>query len=190
LNIGFVPLLDAAPLIAAFELGYFADEGLSVVLERQIGWGNVRDKLTFGSLLASHALLGMPAASVLQQPRYPEPLVAILSLGSGGSAISVSQPLFDAGVQSGDALAAWVMRLARGHMPPLLAHVFDCSTHHYLLRDWLSKAQIDPDRYVRLCVLPPPQMVRQTANGYIDCFCVGEPWNTMLCRRILTKFWR
>src|SRR4051812_68010 len=48
LKIGFVPLIDAGPLIAAQELGYFAEEGLGVSLHRQIGWANIRDKLSFG----------------------------------------------------------------------------------------------------------------------------------------------
>ena len=65
-----MPLLDAAPLLLAHELGYFADEGLHVTLERQIGWGNVRDKLVYGHLHASHALVGMPPASVLGRDRY------------------------------------------------------------------------------------------------------------------------
>src|SRR3954467_14658770 len=66
IRLGFVALIDAAPLIVAHECGYFSDEGLHVSLERQIGWANVRDKLAFGHLDASHALLGLPLASVLQ----------------------------------------------------------------------------------------------------------------------------
>jgi nitrate/nitrite transport system substrate-binding protein len=190
LKIGFVPLLDAAPIIAALELGFFEDEGLSVVLERQIGWGNVRDKLTFGQLHASHALLGMPAASVLRRPRFPEPLVGLLSLGFGGNAITISRRLFDAGVSSTASLARWIRQLPRGHEAILLAHVFDCSTHHYLLREWLSSGGVQFDQPLRMCVLPPPQMVRQLTNGYIDGFCAGEPWNTLAelqgCGRILT----
>ena len=62
-HLGFIPLLDAAPLILAAELGYFADEGLQVALHRQVGWGNVRDKLVYGQLHASHALVGMPPAA-------------------------------------------------------------------------------------------------------------------------------
>ena len=68
------PPATAAPLIAAQELGYFADEGLHVVLQRQIGWGNVRDKLTFGELHASHALLAMAPLSVLGREQFAEPL--------------------------------------------------------------------------------------------------------------------
>src|SRR5262245_22354936 len=73
LRIGFVPLIDASPIIAAAELGFFNDEGLSVELERQIGWGNVRDKLTFGHLDASHALVGMPLASALGWDWFAQP---------------------------------------------------------------------------------------------------------------------
>jgi len=178
LRIGFVPLLDAAPIIAAQELGYFADEGLRVVLERQIGWGNVRDKLTFGHLQASHALLGMPALSVMGGERFLEPLSTIISLGFGGNAISLGRRLTDKGIDSAGALAGWLKHRGASEAAPRFAHVFGCSTHQYLLRQWLEAAGINPDRDVQLCVLPPPQMAGQMAKGYLDGFCVGEPWNT------------
>jgi two-component system, oxyanion-binding sensor len=177
LRVGFVPLVDAAPLIAARELGYFADEGLDVSLHRQIGWGNVRDKLTFGQLDASHALLGMAPLSVLGTEAFAEPLVAIAAMGSGGNAITISRRWASAGVTSAEALARLLER--RQGRPLVFAHVFSCSTHHYLLRDWLAGAGIDPDDDVHLCVLPPPQMVQQMAEGFLDGFCVGEPWNVL-----------
>jgi nitrate/nitrite transport system substrate-binding protein len=176
-NVGFVPLFDAAPLIVALEMGYFADEHLRVVLHRQIGWGNVRDKLTFGQLDASHALLGMPPLSVLGKDLFVEPLVAIVALGTGGNAITISRRLAETGVNSAATLAK-ISRQRHGG-PLVLAHVFSCSTHHYLLRQWLAGAGIDPEKDVRLCVLPPPQMVRQLAKGLLDGFCVGEPWNLL-----------
>ena len=177
INVGFVPLIDAAPLIAAFELGYFAEEGLDVSLCRQIGWGNVRDKLTFGQLNASHALLGMAPLSVMGAQQFAEPLVAIASLGAGGNAITLGRKLTSIGVTSAAALARLIER--RQGKPLVFAHVFSCSTHHYLLRDWLAGAGIDPDAHVELCVLPPPQMVRQLSEGLLDGYCVGEPWNTL-----------
>jgi ABC-type nitrate/sulfonate/bicarbonate transport system substrate-binding protein len=174
LRVGFVPLIDAAPLIAAREMGHFADERVDVSLHRQIGWGNVRDKLTFGHLHASHALLGMAPLSVLGTEQFVEPLVAIAGLSAGGNAIALSRRLVAMGVTSPDALARLVRQ--RQGKPLVFAHVFSCSTHHYLLRDWLGSAGIDPDADVHLCVLPPPQMVRQMAEGFLDGFCVGEPW--------------
>lgn len=183
-HLGFVPLLDAAPLILAAELGYFADEGLQVALHRQIGWGNVRDKLVYGQLHASHALVGMPPVSVLGHDRFPEPVTAVMSLGTGGNAITLGPRLTEAGVDGAAALSRWITARRRGHSAhgqdgrPVFGHVFSCSMHHYLLREWLAGAGVDPDKDVRLIVLPPPQMTRQVRGGTIDGFCVGEPWNT------------
>ena len=171
IRVGFVPLLDAAPLVVALELGYFADEGLKVTLHRQVGWGNVRDKLVYGQLHASHALMGMPPASLLGRDRFAEPVVAVTGLGTGGNGITLSRRLTDAGVRSAASLAQWAgKRFAGPSEPPTLAHVFGCSMHHYLLRDWLAAGGVDPDRDVRLCVLPPPQMNSHLAGGHLDGF--------------------
>lgn len=178
IRVGFVPLIDAAPLIVARELGFFSDEGLRVTLERQLGWANVRDKLTYGHLQASHSLLGIPVASALRIDWYGEPLVSVVSLGSGGDAITLSRRLVESGVKS----AATLARRAHdrhAERPLILAHVFGCSMHHYLLREWLASADVNPDTDVRLCVVPPPQMTEQMLHGHLDGFCVGEPWNTM-----------
>ena len=181
LQIGFVPLIDAAPLIAAQVLGYFADEGLTVTLDRQIGWGNIRDKLTFGQLQAAHALLGMPLYSALGREWFSEPLLAVMNLGCGADAITFSQRLIGAGITGANSLAAW-RRRSRGDMPQAIAHVFDCSVHHYLLRMWLAAGEVDVERDARLCVLPPPQVARHMAKGYLDGFCCGEPWNSLAAR--------
>ncbi|MDP9173245.1 MAG: ABC transporter substrate-binding protein [Planctomycetota bacterium] len=176
-NVGFVSLIDAAPIIVALELGYFVDEAIEVALHRQIGWGNVRDKLTFGHLDASHALLGMAPLSVLGKDMFGEPLVAIASLGKGGNAITLRRRLIDIGITSPAALQRHIQR--RDGKPLVFAHVFSCSTHHYLLRDWLSSAGIRPDKDIHLCALPPSQMVRQLGKGLLDGFCVGEPWGVV-----------
>jgi ABC-type nitrate/sulfonate/bicarbonate transport system substrate-binding protein len=178
LRIGFIDLIDAAPLIVAFEHGFFANEGLAVVLERQLGWGNVRDRLTFGQLDAAHALLGMPLFSRIARDWFMEPLVALMNLGSGGNAITLSRRLIDAGVRSPASLAQY-MRNDPRHEVLAFAHVFSCSMHHYLLRDWLAAGEIDPDRDVRLRVFPPNQLAGHLKSGFVEGFCVGEPWNTL-----------
>ena len=76
------------------------------------------------------------------------------------------------------ALAAVVRaRAAAGRAPLALASVFPFSSHNYLLRLWLASGGIDPDRDVRLSVVPPPHMVAHLSGGVIDGYCVGEPWN-------------
>jgi ABC-type nitrate/sulfonate/bicarbonate transport system substrate-binding protein len=182
IRVGFVPLIDAAPLIAAEQLGYFAAEGLHVSLERQIGWANVRDKLAYGHLDASHALLGLPLARGLSADSSPqvhgEELIAVMSLSEGGNAITLSRELADAGVNSAATLSRWVHDRHNEHTPNF-AHVFASSMHHYLLRDWLEGAGVNPDLDTHLRVIPPPQMVQHLADGNLDGFCVGEPWNTL-----------
>ena len=48
-------------------------------LDRQIGWGNIRDKVTFGQFQAAHALLGMPLFSALGREWFSEPLLAVMN---------------------------------------------------------------------------------------------------------------
>ena len=56
---------------------------------------------------------------------------------------------------------------------------FPFSTHNYQLRFWMAAGGVDPDEDVRLVVLPPPYMVDSLANGHVDAFCVGAPWNSV-----------
>lgn len=177
-RIGFVDLIDAAPLIVALENGYFKDEGIDVVLERQLGWGNIRDRLTFGQLDLAHALLGMPLFSQLQRDRFVQPLLAVMNLGAGGDAITLSRQLFEAGVRSATGLGKYIAA-NRLQQRLCFAHVFSASMHHYLLRDWLSSGGLNPDADLSLRVFPPSQMAGHMQRGGLDGFCVGEPWNTL-----------
>ena len=56
---------------------------------------------------------------------------------------------------------------------------FPFSTHNYQLRMWMAAGGVDPDEDVHLVVLPPPFMVESLANGHVDGFCVGAPWNSV-----------
>jgi ABC-type nitrate/sulfonate/bicarbonate transport system substrate-binding protein len=101
-----------------------------------------------------------------------------MSLSAGGNAITLSRELADAGVNSAVTLARWVHD-SHNDRTPIFAHVFASSMHHYLLRDWLDSGGVNPDLDAQLRVIPPPQMVHHLADGNLDGFCVGEPWNTL-----------
>jgi len=66
--------------------------------------------------------------------------------------------------------------------PLTFGMVYPFSCHNYELRYWLAAAGIDPDREVRLVVIPPPFLVDALRAGQIDGFCVGEPWNSVAVR--------
>ena len=65
----------------------------------------------------------------------------------------------------------------RARPPVVLASVFPYSVQNYMVRLWLTSGGIDPDRDVRLTVVPPPHTVAHLSGGLIDGYCVGEPWN-------------
>lgn len=186
-HLGFIPLTDAAPLVVALERGHFARHGLDVTLARQASWATLRDKLAVGHLDGAHLLAPMTLACTLGVEGVPQRLIAALSLGLGGNAITVADNLYrEMQTAAGDqpvtvqALAQVVTRRrAAGADPLTFATVYPTSNHTYLLRYWLAAGGIDPDRDIRLVVVPPPQMVQRLRQGDIFGYCVGEPWNTL-----------
>ncbi|WFU13561.1 CmpA/NrtA family ABC transporter substrate-binding protein [Bradyrhizobium sp. CB3481] len=191
LHIGFIPLVDASALIIAVDKGFAAAEGLDVTLVREVSWSNVRDKLNIGMFDAAHLLAPVAIASSLGLGHVKVPIVAPFNLGLNGNAITVS-PLLHAAIMAeidGDALdpMATALALARvvakrrksGADPLTFGMTFPFSTHNYQLRFWMAAGGVDPDEDVRLVVLPPPYMVDSLANGQVDAFCVGAPWNSI-----------
>src|SRR4051794_30167119 len=191
LCIGFIPLVDAAALIVAVDKGFAAAEGLDVTLVREVSWSNVRDKLNIGLFDAAHLLAPVAIASSLGLGHVKVPIVAPFNLGLNGNAITVSPALHAAimGEIEGDATdpMATALALARvvairrksGAEPLTFGMTFPFSTHNYQLRFWMAAGGVDPDEDVRLVVLPPPYMVDSLANGHVDAFCVGAPWNSV-----------
>jgi NitT/TauT family transport system ATP-binding protein len=195
LQIGFIPLIDAAALIVAVENGFTAAEGLDVTLVREVSWSNVRDKLNIGLFDAAHLLAPVPIASSLGLGHIKVPIVVSLNLSLNGNAITVS-PALDAAIMAeieGDRLdpLATARALSRvvearrrsGGEPLTFGMTFPFSTHNYQLRFWMAAGGVNPDEDVRLVVLPPPFMVGSIASGQVDGFCVGAPWNSIAVDR-------
>ncbi|MFD0936884.1 ABC transporter substrate-binding protein, partial [Methylobacterium trifolii] len=63
LHLGYVPLCDAAPLIAAHEMGFARAEGLELDLSPEPSWATLRDRLALGHLDAAHMLAPLALAS-------------------------------------------------------------------------------------------------------------------------------
>jgi len=206
---GFIPLVDCATLVVAAEQGFATAEGIDLTLVREVSWANIRDHLNLGYLDCAHMLAGMPIAASLGIRQVRVPTMAPLALGFNGNAVTVSLALYrqmaaagtladDDPVGMGAALRRMVAAgRAGGGDPPTFGMVFPFSCHNYDLRYWLAASRLDPDRDVRLVVIPPPLMVESLSAGLIDGFCVGEPWSSLAVdagvgRIILTKraIWR
>lgn len=193
IKLGFIPLTDSAPVVAAFELGIFEQWGLNVQLMKQNSWATLRDKLHAGVLDAAHMLAPMPLASSLGIGCAKTSVITPLVLSLNGNAITVSQALHLEILKENKLsqvtlpLAAYLLRniikqRKVQHKPKLkFATVFPYSCHFYQLRDWLASAQISPGE-VDIVVIPPVNMVEHLAAGDIDGFCVGGPWNAQAVR--------
>lgn len=184
LRLGFVPLTDAAPLLVAQECGMFDAVGLRVSLSAEASWAAVRDKLAFGALDAAHLLGPMPIALAAGLTGVKAQVTVAAGLGANGNTITLSNTLIQeigrfAPPLGAAAFAANLRRRARqGRRPLTLAVVFPFSSHNYLLRHWLAAGGIDPDRDLRLVVVPPPMVAQRLLDGTIDGFCAGEPWGS------------
>ncbi|WP_026287869.1 CmpA/NrtA family ABC transporter substrate-binding protein [Thioalkalivibrio sp. ALJ24] len=189
LDLGFIPLTDCAPLAIAEEKGYFARHGLDVNVAREASWANIRDKVSVGELDGGHMLAGMPIASTLGVGATQRNTITAFSMDLNGNAITVSNELYDRMVEadpeamSERPISARALKKvidadqAAGRDRMTFAMVFPVSTHNYELRYWMAASGINPDRDVRLIVIPPPQMVANLRAGNMDGYCVGEPWN-------------
>ncbi|GAB3270176.1 CmpA/NrtA family ABC transporter substrate-binding protein [Parahaliea aestuarii] len=189
LRLGYLRLNDSAPLVMARELGLYERYGLAVSLEREISWANLRDKLVAGELDAAQMLAPLPLATSMGAGGMRVEVISGLALSLNGNAITVSRELATELAQRGGLVADGAQATARAmgdyfhsaaRKPELTfaaAHSFSC--HIFLLRLWLQCGGIDPERDVRIIVLPPEQMVDSLARGIIDGYCVGEPWNSM-----------
>jgi nitrate/nitrite transport system substrate-binding protein len=189
LKVGYIPIIDCAPVILADGLGAYERHGLEVEIRREVSWANVRDKLALGTLDAAHILSPLPLAITLGIDSVTVPLVSVMTLEVNGNALTLSNALWQeieeaapelAAARPLDprAIAAVVARRAAAGRPQLvLASVFPYSVQNYMLRLWLSAGGLDPDRDVRLTIVPPPHTVAHLSGGVIDGYCVGEPWN-------------
>lgn len=190
LNIGYMRLSDSAPIIVAQALGLYEEFGLRVNLQREVSWANIRDKTIAGALDASQMLAPMPLITTLGAAGIRAPIITGLVLSLNGNAITVSSALWNKMAQvadpsrgAHDALAtATALKTVMDQNPstPLtFATVHSFSSHTLLLRKWLRAGGVNPDTDLRIIVLPPEQMVDSLAQGVIDGFCVGAPWNSI-----------
>lgn len=190
LNLGYMRLSDSAPLIVAQELGFYEQLGLTVTLHREVSWANIRDKTIAGTFDACQMLSPMPLVTTLGAAGIRVPMLTGLILSKNGNAITVSKTLWNKMIQAADndqplssavASAKLLKKVLSDDAKPVLtfATVHSFSSHTLLLRQWLAAGGVSVDVEVRIIVLPPEQMVDSLAEGVIDGFCVGEPWNSL-----------
>ncbi|MBA85072.1 ABC transporter substrate-binding protein [Thalassobius sp. S69A] len=181
---GFIPLVDAAPLIIARELGFAEEEGLNLELRKAPSWATLRDLLALGQIEAAHMLSPTPVAMALGLGGMTTRLDALSVMSVNGNVIGVSKALatklhaaghdfdFKSAQKAGRALIATGQRLRIG-VP------FPFSMHAELLYYWLNSLGLAAPQSLDIRTVPPPLMAQAIAADEIDAFCVGEPWGSI-----------
>jgi len=203
LKFGMIKLTDCIPIIAARELGYFAEEGLSVSIEVQANWKVVQERVVNMELDGSHMLYNHPIGARIGYLGTSN-IIAPYNMSINGKGISVSNNLwkmmqekdpslkeanYPLPVKADTIKAIAKERTAAGN-PLRFGMTFPSGSHNISLRYWLAAGGVNPGFYegpndpvgkkdadVLLSAVPPPQMVANLTANTIDGFCVGEPWN-------------
>lgn len=208
LKFGMIKLTDCVPLVAARELGFFAEEGLSVSIEVQANWKVVQERVVSMELDGSHMLYNHPIGARIGYLGQAN-IVTPFNFSINGKGITMSTALWkamqekDAALKEAnyplpvkaDSLKAIAKERAAAGSPLRFGMTYPSGSHNITLRYWLAAGGVNPGFYegfndpvgkkdadVLLSVVPPPQMVANLTANTIDGFCVGEPWNQQAVR--------
>lgn len=182
LTLGYIPTVNAAPLLIAQEKGFFARYGLTVTFNRQLTPDDLEKGLRQGKLDSAVTPFSLPLLSVVS--KNPTQMVSLMTLNLNGSAITLSHKSWEGGIRpitdyyNFREFANSYRRYIRNfNEPPLIAIASKTSMDNYLYRYWLAAMGIDADREIQLSEIPPSQMIYKLQAGTVLGYAVAEPWN-------------
>ena len=165
LQIGFIPITCASPIIMSEPLGFYEKHGLNATVVKMPSWGAVRDSAIAGELDAYHMLAPMPIA---------------MTLGLGSASFGVKL----ASIENINGQAITVANRHKGKINGpadfkgfTFGVPFPYSMHNLLLRYYLATGGIDPDVDVQIRPVPPPDSIAQMVAGDIDAYLMPDPFN-------------
>ena len=203
LTFGMIKLTDCCPLVVARELGFFAEEGLSVKIEVQANWKVVQERVVSMELDGSHMLYNHPIGARIGYLGQAN-VITPFNISINGKGITVSMALWKAMQEKdtslkeagyalpvkADTLKAIAKERSGAGNPLRFGMTYPSGSHNTALRYWLAAGGVHPGYYdgfndpvgkrdadILLSVVPPPQMVANMSANTVDGFCVGEPWN-------------
>lgn len=177
IRLGYVPLTDCAPLAVALETGIFERHGLNVILQRELGWATLRDRLFYGELDAAQSIAGIAFALGFGFNDLRCEVSVPLILNLHGNAITISNNLPHDEIGNGTGLKKYLARHWKKDRPFTLAATHRFSSHGILLHTWLKRNGLT-ENDIEIIILPPSLMPSHLKAGNIDGFCVGEPYNS------------
>ncbi|MGV0027283.1 CmpA/NrtA family ABC transporter substrate-binding protein [Phormidesmis priestleyi] len=183
-KLGYIPIVEAAPLIIAQEKGFFAKYGMSEVkVDKQANWGAARDNVKIGS--GGGGIDGgqwqMPMPYLITEGLITDntkiDMYVLCQLNTQGNGIALSNK--HAGKNIGlklDNQVALFNQLKASGTKFKAAYTFPKANQEFWIRYWLAAGGIDPDAEVELLTVPSSQTVADMKRGAMDAFSTGDPW--------------
>ena len=185
ISLGFVPILEAAPLVIGVEKGFFAKHGLDVQLSKQASWGAARDNVVLGSsgggIDGGQWQLPMPQmiseGAITNGKKVPMSILAMLM--SQGNGIAAANSVKDGNLSlnlrqtSPGFFDAFNKKEGRKFRA---AYTFPKANQEIWIRYWLAANGVNPDQSVELLKVPAPETLQGMKNGTMEAFSTGDPW--------------
>jgi bicarbonate transport system substrate-binding protein len=182
IKLGYLPIVESAPLIVAKQKGFFAKYGMpNVLVEKQANWGAARDNVKIGA--AGGGIDGgqwqMPMPYLISEGIITDgkaiPLYILCQLNTQGNGIAVANK------HKGKKLALKFdgkifTDLKAAGTPFKAAYTFPKANQEFWIRYWLAANGVDPDKEVELLTVPAAQTVADMKRGAMDAFSTGDPW--------------
>jgi bicarbonate transport system substrate-binding protein len=191
ISLGFLPILEAAPLVIGVEKGFFAKHGLDVKLSKQANWGAARDNVVLGS--AGGGIDGgqwqLPMPQMITEGALTNgkkvPMYILAMLMSQGNGIAAANSVKDGN------LTVDIKKSSPGFFQKFnqqegrkfrAAYTFPKANQEFWIRYWLAAGGVDPDKAVELLTVPTPETLQGMRNGSMEAFSTGDPWPSRITR--------
>ncbi|XGV96138.1 MAG: CmpA/NrtA family ABC transporter substrate-binding protein [Leptolyngbya sp. BL-A-14] len=183
-KLGYLPIVEAAPLIIAKEKGLFAKYGMpGVELAKQANWGSARDNVKIGA--AGGGIDGgqwqMPMPYLISEGIITDntkvPMYVLAQLNTQGNGIAIANKHLSKGLSLKiSEQVAFFDKLKSEGSKFKAAYTFPKANQEFWIRYWLAGNGIDPDKEVELLTVPTAQTVADMKRGAMDAFSTGDPW--------------
>ncbi|HEY9795006.1 MAG TPA: CmpA/NrtA family ABC transporter substrate-binding protein, partial [Leptolyngbyaceae cyanobacterium] len=184
-KLGYVPIVEAAPLIIAQEKGFFAKYGMTDVdLAKQASWGSMRDNTEIGSagggVDGGQYQMPMPhliTEGVITKGNQKIPMYNLVQLITQGNGIALANKHKGQGLGTKiDTGKSVFDKLNSAKTPFTAAQTFPAVNQDFWIRYWLAASGINPDTDIKLLTVPAAQTVANMKTGTMDAFSTGDPW--------------
>lgn len=185
ITLGYIPIVESAPIVIAQEKGFFAKYGMTdVTVSKQANWASARDNVVIGS--ESGGIDGgqwqMPMPHLISEGLITNgqklPMYVLAQLNTQGNGIAIS------GIHAGKGLGLDISNAAeyiKGFQATQgrkfkAAHTFPNVNQDFWIRYWFAAGGVDPDTDIDLLAVPSAETVQGMRTGTMDAFSTGDPW--------------